>query len=88
MGVGSPAPVRMVTAMTAPDVAIKLNGERHEITSGGPSPTVTALLAQLELAGQRVAVEVNGEVVPRADHAAHALQDGDQVEVVTFVGGG
>jgi thiazole synthase len=53
----------------------------------GPA-TVADLLAQLKLDPQRVAVEVNREVVPRARHGTQALADGDAVEIVTLVGGG
>ncbi len=74
--------------MTASAVTITLNGEPHEIAPGDGAPTVAVLLAQLELGAQRVAVEVNGLVVPRAEHGAQPLAAGDEVEVVTFVGGG
>ncbi len=50
--------------------------------------TVERLLDQLELAGSPCAVEVNTRVVPKREHAEHALADGDRVEVVTLVGGG
>lgn len=69
-------------------VAIVLNGERREIPAPDGAPTIAALLAELDLVGRRVAVEVNGEVVPRERHGAHRLAEGDAVEVVTFVGGG
>ncbi len=49
---------------------------------------VTDLLAELDLVGRRVAVERNGEIVPRSMHAAVALQPGDQIEIVVAVGGG
>ena len=49
---------------------------------------VTDLLAELDLVGRRVAVERNGESVPRSMHAAVALQPGDQIEIVVAVGGG
>ena len=49
---------------------------------------MATLLAELGLGAQRVAVEVNGDVVPRETHAARTLSAGDTVEVVTFVGGG
>ncbi len=51
-------------------------------------PTVIALLGQLGLAGKRVAVELNGEIVPRSRHAAQALAEGDRLEIVVAVGGG
>ncbi|MBY0457781.1 MAG: sulfur carrier protein ThiS [Gemmataceae bacterium] len=54
-----------------------------------PDPlTVADLLARLGKDPTKLAVEVNRDVVPRAEHAAHALKDGDRVEIVTLVGGG
>ena len=49
---------------------------------------MAALLAQLEIPPLQVAVEVNAAVVRRAEHPARILQQGDEVEIVTFVGGG
>jgi thiamine biosynthesis protein ThiS len=49
---------------------------------------VAQLLEQLGLAKQYVAVEVNLRLVPRPQHAQHALQTGDRVEIVTLTGGG
>ena len=46
------------------------------------------LLEQLELAGKRVALERNGEIVPRSQHARELLADGDELEIVVAVGGG
>lgn len=64
---------------------ITLNGEPRAF----PAPlTVADLLRLLNRDPRRVAVEVNREVVPRADHAARGLHDGDTVEVVGPVGGG
>lgn len=53
-----------------------------------PTATLDALLALLDLAGKRVAVERNGEIVPRSRHAETLLQEGDQLEIVVAVGGG
>jgi len=50
--------------------------------------TIAELLSELELKAAQVAVEVNTELAPRAEHATHRLRDGDQLEVVTLVGGG
>lgn len=50
--------------------------------------TVANFLKQLELNAKHVAVEVNFEVVPREQHEDYVLNDGDKLEVVTFVGGG
>jgi len=62
-----------------------VNGSDHDLPDGA---TLAALLAALELEGQRVAFEVNGMIVPRSARDAHALRDGDRVEVVTAIGGG
>ncbi|MFZ5467039.1 MAG: sulfur carrier protein ThiS [Pseudomonadota bacterium] len=64
---------------------IILNGASHAIEDGA---TVASLIDALGLAGQRLAVEVNGEIVPRGEHAAHILREGDKVEVVRAIGGG
>ena len=64
---------------------IQVNGQGHEIASGS---TVANLLGELGVTQPHVAVEVNLEVVPRAEHRETILSDGDRVEVVTLVGGG
>ena len=64
---------------------ITVNGDPREAPS---ETTVAALLAELKLAPEYVAVEVNRDVVPRQRHAQHVLQEGDQLEIVTLVGGG
>ena len=48
----------------------------------------SALLARLELGGRKIAVERNGEIVPRSAHASTLLADGDRLEIVVAVGGG
>ena len=64
---------------------IIVNGEAQ---TGDEGLTVLALLERLGLAGQLVAVERNGHVIPRAKHGESELADGDRLEVVHFVGGG
>lgn len=64
---------------------LQINGQPREFPDG---LTVAALLTLLEIKAPRVAVEVNAEVVVKARHAQTALKSGDQVEIVTFVGGG
>ena len=64
---------------------ITVNGKAHECPS---DTTVAALLEQLSLTGRRVAVECNGEIVPRSQHAVVTLGVGDQIEIVVAVGGG
>ncbi|PYR39250.1 MAG: thiamine biosynthesis protein ThiS [Acidobacteria bacterium] len=64
---------------------ITLNGDPLEL----PGPvTVSALLVQLELDSRRVAVEHNLTVLKRATYDTVEIRDGDQVEIVNFVGGG
>jgi sulfur carrier protein len=66
-------------------VKISLNGEPRETTA----KNVALLLEELGLARQGgLAVEVNASVVPRSEHAATPLKDGDLVEVVTMLAGG
>jgi sulfur carrier protein len=65
-------------------VQIVCNGHEREILSG---TTIAALLDELRLSGP-VAVEVNFEIAPRERHTQWQLRDGDQLEVVTLVGGG
>ncbi|KIG13390.1 Sulfur carrier protein ThiS [Enhygromyxa salina] len=64
---------------------IVLNGESRSTSEG---QTVADLLRELDLDARTVAVERNRDVVPRAEHGQTVLADGDQLEVVTFVGGG
>ena len=64
---------------------IVLNGESRSTTEG---QTVAQLIHELGLDSRNVAVERNREVVPRAEHGQTVLAEGDQLEVVTFVGGG
>jgi len=64
---------------------IFINGEARELP---PGSSIATLLAELNLDTRTVAVECNLELVPRAKHAAHLLQAGDRLEVVTLVGGG
>ncbi len=64
---------------------IRLNGTPLAL----PVPcTLSDLLAAQGLAARRVAVEVNGEIVPRGRHAEYVLAEGDVVEVVQALGGG
>ena len=50
--------------------------------------TVTELIQRMELGGKRVALERNGEIVPRSQFTHQLLADGDQLEIVVAVGGG
>lgn len=52
------------------------------------SASVAALIERMALGGKRIAVELNGEIVPRGRYAQTTLADGDSVEIVGAVGGG
>jgi sulfur carrier protein len=66
-------------------IEITLNGMAQALE--GPMP-VADFLATQGLAGKRVAVEINGEIVPKSRHPAVAIAAGDRVEIVVAVGGG
>ncbi len=63
---------------------IQINGQEKEFSVS----TVAELVEQLGLKGDRLAIELNRDIVPRAKWADTALQEGDKLEMVHFVGGG
>jgi sulfur carrier protein len=67
------------------NVNILLNGAIHSLPEHSK---VADLIEQLGLTGQRLAIEINGDIVPRSQHATLELKDGDKVEVVRAIGGG
>jgi thiamine biosynthesis protein ThiS len=69
--------------MTAP-FSLTVNGEPRRSAAA----TVLALVNELGLKPEKVAVERNGVIVPRSTHAEESLADGDVLEIVHFVGGG
>lgn len=64
---------------------VRVNGEAMDLPEGA---TVAALVERMTLAGKRLAVEVNEDIVPRSQHAKLTLNNGDRVEVVHAIGGG
>jgi sulfur carrier protein len=66
-------------------IQVTVNGKAHRFDQ---PVEVSALLSTLNLIGKKVAVERNGEIVPRSAHANTLLADGDQLEIVVAVGGG
>ena len=66
-------------------INVSVNGEPRSVAIGA---SVAALLAQMQLTGKRVAVERNGEIVPKSLHGATPLAAGDKLEIVVAVGGG
>lgn len=63
---------------------VKINGEEKNVSG----MTVAEYLASTNYDSKRIAVECNGDIVPKAQYDNTILQDGDNVEVVSFVGGG
>ncbi len=64
---------------------LKINGTESKMQDG---ITVLGLLKDLKIEPERVAVEVNLQIVKKCNFNEHALKDGDSVEIVNFVGGG
>ena len=65
---------------------VTLNGLPHQFDP--PPATVAELVRALHLEGKRIAVEMNGEIVPKSRYAETRVATGDQIEVVAAVGGG
>ncbi len=66
-------------------IEIRINGAEKAFES---PLTVAGLIDQLGYTGKRIAVERNGEIVPKSQHASTPLASGDQLEIVVAVGGG
>ena len=66
-------------------IHVTVNGAAHAFE---PPLAVARLLQELSLAGRKIAVERNGEIVPKGAHASTLLADGDRLEIVVAVGGG
>ena len=64
---------------------IQLNGEPRDLAA---DLTVAQLIATLGLTGRRIAVELNEDIVPKSQHEAVRLSEGDRVEIVHAIGGG
>jgi sulfur carrier protein len=69
----------------APEIGVRVNGDERFVRAGA---TLAELLGELGLAGRRVAVAVNREVVPRAARESRAIAEGDRIEILEAVGGG
>jgi sulfur carrier protein len=65
-----------------------INGKEQIFSELNSASTLTNLVDQLKLTGDRVAIEHNGQIVSRSDWSSSQLSDGDKLEIVHFVGGG
>ncbi len=66
-------------------IQVTVNGSAHRFEQ---PLSVVSILEKLEMAGKKIAVERNGEIVPRGLHRDTLVQDGDRLEIVVAVGGG
>lgn len=66
-------------------IQLSVNGQMRRLE---PGASLDRLLQEMELAGKRIAVERNGEIVPRSRYAETRLAEGDSLEIVAAVGGG
>ena len=65
--------------------AVRVNGEERRFDG---TTSISAMLEELAVRPDGVAVEINRQIIPRGRHGEHVLEDGDEIEIVTFVGGG
>ncbi len=66
-------------------IQVVVNGAQQRL----PQPlALSELIAQMALAGKKIAVERNGEIVPKSAHGSTLVADGDRLEIVAAVGGG
>lgn len=77
--------IRTIGSKIGPMIQVTVNGEARAFEA---PLDVSTLLARLQMAGKKLAVERNGEIVPKGLHPDTVLQDGDRLEIVVAVGGG
>ena len=66
-------------------INLTVNGAAKQLA---PGSTLADLVRQLDLGGRRIAIERNGDIVPRSEHASTLLAQDDRIEIVVAVGGG
>ncbi len=66
-------------------ITVQINGAARQLTD---ACSIAALIEELGYTGKRIALEKNGDIVPRSQYAEHTLLDGDKLEIVVAVGGG
>jgi sulfur carrier protein len=66
-------------------ISVLINGEARQFNA---PISVAVLLEEMQLTGKRIALERNGQIVPRGQFGHHLLADGDKLEIVVAVGGG
>jgi sulfur carrier protein len=68
-----------------PQITLYVNGEARSLPADS---TVAQLVESLDLGQRRIAIELNGEVIPRSEHASRSLNDRDRIEIIRAIGGG
>lgn len=66
-------------------ITLSINGAARQLP---PNTTVASLIEEMGFAGKRIAIERNGDIVPRSTFATQLLSNGDKLEIVVAVGGG
>jgi sulfur carrier protein len=66
-------------------ITVSINGAVRQLTT---TLSIAALIEEMGLTGKRIALERNGEIVPRSQFTSQTLEDGDKLEIVAAVGGG
>jgi sulfur carrier protein len=77
-----------VPASVSSPMKLQINGEERDFETSADPFTLAALVEKLDMKSDRVAIELNREIVPRDRWAETPLKGGDQLEIVHFVGGG
>lgn len=68
-----------------PQITLYVNGAARSVPADS---TVAQLVESLDLGQRRIAIELNGEVIPRSEHASRPLNDHDRIEIIRAIGGG
>jgi sulfur carrier protein len=66
-------------------ITVYVNGAARQLTH---NCSIAAMIEELGYTGRRIALECNGDIVPRSQYAERVLNDGDKLEIVVAVGGG
>jgi thiamine biosynthesis protein ThiS len=66
-------------------ITVFINGAAHQLTQ---NCSIAAMIEALGYTGKRIALERNGDIVPRSQYAEQTLSEGDKLEIVVAVGGG
>jgi sulfur carrier protein len=64
---------------------VTINGESHTLNDG---IMLSTLLTELDIAGKRIAVEINESIVPKSLHPSTVINQGDKIEIIHAIGGG